>query len=188
MNLVFLPVPACLAYRPTVLFTCAILWWITAPICGFHGAATSPVTVARGEQRSPQAGERIDTTDAQRVALAALGVFGQVPLRSRREGRVIYRRRPPRHEMVVEDLAQLPLGEIRGGVERHVKVFQAVGEQWHVEHLGLCEPHVQAKVGDRQPVIGFDQLRPAGWTSFSPGELHAEPGDGRIRVVGEESY
>src|SRR5215212_2350886 len=115
MILVFRPFPTCLAYRPTVLFTYAILWWITAPMCGFHGAHGAPSEpsrrcgrlIARGEQRSPQAGERVDTTEAQGVALAALGVLGQVQFRFRREGLVIYRRCPPRHEMIVEDLAQL---------------------------------------------------------------------------------
>jgi hypothetical protein len=64
--------------------------------------------------------------------------------------------------MIVEDLAELPFGEIRGGVERYVQVLQTGGEQQYVKHLGLCKPYVQAKVGYRQSVIGFDQFRPAG--------------------------
>jgi hypothetical protein len=63
--------------------------------------------------------------------------------------------------MIAEDLAELPFGEIRGGVERCVEVLKTVGEQRYVEHLGLFKPHVQAQVGYRQSVIGLDQLRRA---------------------------
>jgi hypothetical protein len=89
--------------------------------------------------------------------------------------------------MIVEDLAELPFGEIRGGVERRVQVLQTGGEQWYVEHFGLCKPYVQAQVGYRKPVVGLDQLRPVWRTPHSLGEFDAEPCYGRIRVVGEQS-
>jgi hypothetical protein len=94
----------------------------------------------------------------------------------------------PRYEMIVENVAELPFGEIRGGVERCVQVLQTGREQRYVKHLGLCKPYVEAQVGYRQSIIGFDQLRPAGWTPLALGELDAEPRYGRVRVVGEQSY
>jgi hypothetical protein len=75
--------------------------------------------------------------------------------------------------MIAEDLAELPFGEIRGGVERCVQVLQTGGEQQHVEHLGLCKPYVQAQVGHRQSVVGLDQLRPTGRMPLSLGEFDA---------------
>src|SRR5215218_7163374 len=65
---------------------------------------TLPVTAAHGKQRSPQAGKRVDATDAQGVAFAALGVLGQFQLCFGRERIVIYRRCSPSYEMIVEDL------------------------------------------------------------------------------------
>src|SRR5215210_6840645 len=148
----------------------------------------SPVTLERGKQRPPEARERVDAPDAQGVAFAALGVLGQFRLRFGGEGIVIHRCCSTRYEVIVEDLAELSFGEVRGGVERCVKVLQAGGEQRYVEHLGLRKPHVQAQVGYRQSVIGFDQLLPPGRTSLSLGEFDAEPRYGRIRVIGEQSY
>src|SRR5215217_4032344 len=90
--------------------------------------------------------------------------------------------------MIVEDLAELPFGEIRGRVERCVQVLQTGGEQRYVKHLGLCKPYVKAQVGYRQSVIVFDQLRPAGRTPLALGEFDAEPRYGRVWFVGEQSY
>jgi hypothetical protein len=64
--------------------------------------------------------------------------------------------------MIVEDLAELPFGEIRGGAERRVQVLQTGGEQRYVKYLGLCKPYVQAQVGYRRSVIRLDQLSPVG--------------------------
>jgi hypothetical protein len=60
--------------------------------------------------------------------------------------------------MIVEDLAELPFGEVRGRVERCVQLLQTGSEQRYLVHLRLCEPYVQAPVGHRHSVIGVDQL------------------------------
>jgi hypothetical protein len=56
----------------------------------------SPVTVAHGEHRSALAGKRVDTTDAQGVVFASLGVLGQFHLCFGSEGIVIHRCCSPR--------------------------------------------------------------------------------------------
>ncbi len=78
------------------------------------------------------------------------------------EGIVNHRRCSSRYEMIVEDLAELPFGKIRGEVERCVPVPQTGGEQRYIKDRGLCKSYVQAQVGYRKAVIGPDQLRPAG--------------------------
>ena len=73
------------------------------------------VVVASRKQRSPQAGERIDATDAEGFASATLGVVGQSQLCFGREGIVIHRRCSPHYQMIVKDFAELPFGQIRRG-------------------------------------------------------------------------
>lgn len=114
----------------------------------------SPVAIAHGEQRSAWAGKRVDATDAQGVAFAALGVLGQFQLCLGSEGIKIHWCCSPRYEMIAEDLAELPFGETPGGVQSCVQMFQTGGEQRYVKHLGLYKPYVQAQIGYRQSVIG----------------------------------
>jgi hypothetical protein len=67
-----------------------------------------------------------------------------VPTVLREKGHQIHRCCSPRYEILYDHLAGLLFGEIRGGVERCVQVHQTGGELWHVKHLGLCKPCVQA--------------------------------------------
>jgi hypothetical protein len=101
------------------------------------------------------------------------------------EGIAMHQRYSPRYEMIVEPLLELPFGEIRGGVERWVQVFQTGDEQRYVKHLGLCKPYIQAQVGYRQSVKGFDQLRPGGHPSHSANSTlsRARSAKGRRRTV-----
>ena len=65
--------------------------------------------------------------------------YSASPSCAMREGLLIHRCCSSRYELVVEDLAELPFGEIRGGVESCVQVLQTGREQRYVKHLGLCQ-------------------------------------------------
>jgi hypothetical protein len=65
-----------------------------------------PVMVAFGKQRSPKASKRVDAIDARGVAFARSAYWAS-PSCASGDGVVIHRHQPLRHEMVVEDLAEL---------------------------------------------------------------------------------
>jgi hypothetical protein len=124
-------------------------------------------------QRLPYAGERIYEADAHGDARTALIVFGERILRFIRQFVVIDLWHAACHEVIVEDLAQLLLGEARRGVEGDVQIFLACREERDIEQNGLGEAQIDAKVGDREAVIRFDQLPPVWWATPPLRELDA---------------